>query len=849
MLTNDFRYAARSLARMRSGAAVAILTLALGIGATTTMFSVVYAALLRPLPFAEPDRLVMLHVLRTTPQDGLVRLRWSMPAAVTLAASVSSFESLATVTGASIALSGASAATANAQGTTGMPEQLDGELVSANYFAALRVTPAAGRFFLPDEDVSAGAHPLAIVSDRLWRRRFAADPAIVGGIIRVNDVALTVVGIAPPGFSGVTGKGDIFMPRTMAPVLTYAEYLTTPQHFISVVARLRAGVSLAQANAELAAIGSRFADPSTSSRQAPSIGSGQVGSRPGTQWNVAAMPIGEARVDPTLRRSVLVLLAAAGCVLLIACVNVAALMLARARTRRREIAIRLAIGSSRLRLVRGLLVEGLLLAAIAGFCGTVAATWGVALFAKASPAVVASFGNNYSAVGVFAAPSLDLRVLMFAAAATLLTTMLFALAPAIDASRPDLVAALKEDDRGGGRGRALGALVISEVGLAVLLLGASGLLLETFARLQSRRTGFITDNVLTFWVRPPASRYAPADGPAALDRLLARVQSVAGVESAAVNRCTPFTGCARSVMFMPGADTRADEAPAVGRHYISADYFKALGIPLLAGRGLTAADRAGAPPVAVVNEAGARRFWPGENVIGKRVWFGTTTGPFSDPAHAVEIVGVVGDVKYEGVEQADNPSRAADFYTSYLQFAYPDTMVIVKARGDALSLLPAMRAAVAAFDPVVPIYDAMTLDERIAAAISRPRFNATLVAAFAVAALLLAAIGVYGVLSYSVSARMREIGVRLALGAGAGGVTRLVLGQGLKLAAIGAAAGIGAAFVGARLIRSLLVGAAPSSLRVLLGGALVMLASAAVAAWLPARRAAAVDPIVVLRDQ
>ena len=839
---NDLRYAVRSLARMRSGAVVAVLTLALGIGATTTMFSVVYAALLRPLPFAEPDRLVIIHVLRTTPKDGLVRLRWSMPAALRLAASVSSFESIATVTGASVAVS-ASAPAANraeAPGRADLPEQLDGELVSASYFATLRATPAAGRAFRADEDASAGAHPLVVISDRLWRQRFAAAPSIVGAAIRVNDVALTVVGIAPPGFAGITGKADVFMPRTMAPALTYSEYLTTPQHFISVVARLRAGVSLARANAELAAIGGSFADLASAT-------SGQGDSPPGTLWSVAAIPMSEARVDPALRRSVVVLLAAACCVLLIACVNVAALLLARARTRRREIAIRLAVGSSRRRLIQALLVEGSLLAAIAGVCGTLLAAWGVKLFAQASPAVVASFVNYYGAVGVFAAPALDLRVLLFAAGATLVTTVLFALAPAIDASRPNLVAALKEDERGGGRGRALGALVVSEVALAVLLLAASGLLLETFARLQGRRTGFVADSVLTFWVRPPASRYAPEDGPATLDRLLARVQSVPGVASAAVNRCTPFTGCSRTVIFFPDRPARIDDAPGVGRHYVSADYFKTLGIPLLAGRTLTAADRAGSPAVAVVNETGARRFWPGGSAIGKRVWFGTTTGPFSDPAHTVEIVGIVGDVKYEGIEQAESPYRA-DFYTSYLQFAFPDTMVIVKARGDALALLPAMRAAVAAFDPSVPIYDVMTLDERISAAISRPRFNATLVAAFGVAALLLAALGVYGVLSYSVSARMREIGVRLALGAGAGGVMRLVVGEGLKLAAIGAAAGTLFALAGARLIQGLLVGAAPSSLRVLIGCALIMFATAAAAAWLPARRAAAVDPISVLRD-
>ena len=322
-------------------------------------------------------------------------------------------------------------------------------------------------------------------------------------------------------------------------------------------------------------------------------------------------------------------------------------------------------------------------------------------------------------------------MLLFALACALGTTLLFALVPALVASRAELVTALKEDDRGGGRGgRALSILVVSEVAIACLLLTASGLLIESFARIQSRRTGFVSDDVLTFWVRPPGSRYPPASGPATVDRLLTRIQAVPGVESAAVNRCVPFSGCSNSILFLPDRPVDRANAPGVGRHYISADYFRTLGIPILAGRALTAADRAGSPPVAIVNESGARRFWPGENPIGKRVWFGTTTGPFSDPAHAVEIVGVAGDVKYGGVDQPDRPDRA-DFYTSYLQFAYPDTMVAVKARGAAAALLPAMRTAVASVDPALPIYDAMTLDERISAAVARPRFNATLLGAFA----------------------------------------------------------------------------------------------------------------------
>lgn len=814
----DLRYAARTLGRTKGVAAVAVLTLALGIGATTTMVSVVYAALLRPVPFPEPDRLVILYVTRTTPKDGFVRLRWSR-AGLNGLDDTKSFESLASFSSPSIAISGGDSA----------PEQIDGEIVSPAYFHVLGVTPAAGRALLPEEDGAPGAHPVAIVSERLWRRRFAGDPALVGQTIRINDVPLTVVGIAPPGFAGVSGKSDVWFPRTMAPRLTYSDYLVSPQHFISVVGRLQPGVTLEQANAELAAIGGRFAD---------------AGSPADTHWSAMALRIGDARVDQTLRWSVLVLLGAAGCVLVIACVNVAGLMLARARTRRREIAIRLAIGSNRLRLVRLLLTEGLLIAAVAGACGAVLASWGVSVFAQTSPGIIASFGNEYGAVASFAAPSLDVRVLLFALAATLGTTMLFALVPAIEASRPNLVSALKEDDRGGSRGRALAGLVVSEVALAVLLLAAAGLLVESFARMQQLRTGFVTDRVLTFWIRPPNSRYQPADGPAIVERMLTRIEQVPGVESAAVNRCTPFMGCARTTIFFPGTPVDRMNAPVVGRHYVSADYFRTLGIPLRAGRALTPADRTDRAPVAVVNEAGARRFWPGENAIGQRVWFGTTTGPFADPAHAVEIVGVVGDVRYESPDQP----VTAQFYMSYLQFTYPDTMVMVKTRGPAESLVPAMREAVASVDAAVPIFDVMTLDERIGTALSRPRFNATIVAAFAATALLLAAIGVYGVLSYSVSSRMREIGVRVALGADARRVLGLVLGEGLRLAAIGAALGVAAALAAARLMQGLLVGVAASDPRVLATVAAVMLAVACAAAWLPARRASAVDPIVVLRD-
>ena len=817
----DLRYAVRAMARMRGVAVVAVLTLALGIGATTTMFSVVYALLLRPAPFPDPERLVILFNTSVTPRDGLQRLRWSLSNTVELERVAASFESMGSFTGPLLTLSG-----------QGDPEHADGETVSRGYFQTLRVNPIAGRVFSAGECSAAGAQPVAIISSRLWKRRFSGDPATLGRTMIVNDVPLTIIGIMPDGFAGLSGKAELWIPPPMAARLYYAEYLTTPQNFISLVARLKDGVTLRQANAELGAIGSRF------------IGNG---STPGIIWGAAAVPLREARVDPTVRQSAFVLLSAATCVLLIACVNVAGLLLAGARIRRREIAVRLAIGSGRRRLVQQLLTEGLLMAAIAGVLGTLLAWWGAAIFARTAPAVIASGRNNYGALGMQGSPALDPGVLVFALAVALGTTLLCALVPALAASRSDLVTALKEDDRGGGRGsRTLSALVVSEVALACLLLTASGLLIESFARLQSRRAGFVSDDVLTFWVRPPGSRYPPAAGPATVGRLLTRIQTVPGVESAAVNRCVPFSGCSRTIAFFPDRPTDPANAPGVGRHYISPDYFRTLGIPILAGRPITDADRAGSPPVAIVNESGARRFWPGENPIGKRVWFGTTTGPFFDPARAVEIVGVAGDIKYEGADQPDRPDRA-DFYTSYLQFAYPDTMVIVKARGSSTALVPALRSAVASVDPALPIYDVLTLDERISDAVARPRFNAALLAAFAGAALLLAAIGVYGVLSYSVSSRTHEIGVRLALGADSSRVVGLVVGQGLRLAVAGAAIGLAASVAVARLMQGLILDAAAWDARLLGIAAAIMLATAALAAFVPARRASEVDPMVVLR--
>ena len=824
-LFQDLRYAVRMLIRMRGAAVVAIATLALGIAATTDVFSIVYAALLRPLPFAEPDRLVLLYVTRTTPRDGLQKMRWSYPEITALGSKVSSLEEVASFTQSRVNLT-----------SNGEPEQINGEVVTPGYLRILRMAPQMGRAFSAEEDTVPGGHPVALISAGLWQRRFASDPAIIGRSIGINRVPLTIVGVMPAGFSGLSGRAEFWIPTTMAPGLTYGDYLTTPQHFINLVGRLRPGAPLERAAAELETIGPRVVMAERSRED----GTGT--------WSATLGPLADARIDASNRRSGLLLLAAVACVLLIACVNVASVLLARARARRREIAVRLAIGAGRRQIVRQLLTESLVLAAIGGACGTLLAIWSVNLMSL--PDVIASQRNGYAQIGAFAAPAMDRAVLLFALLVTAGTSVVFGLAPALDTSRADLVTALKEDERsvaGGPQRRLLAGFVVSEVALAVLLLAGAGLLLKSFAGMQNLRAGFVPDRVLTFWVSPPVSQYAPTDGPAIVERLLTSIQRAPGVVSAAINRCTPFaSSCSRTIVFFADRPNDAARAPGVGRHYISADYFRTLGIPVRAGRTLTDEDRAGRPPVAVINETAASRFWPGENAVGKRVWFGSTTGSaFASRERPVEIVGIVGDVKYGSVDEAAGP----DFYTSYRQFSYPDTMVVVKTDRDVSAIVPAMRTAVSSVDSGLPIYDVQSLDERIAASMSRPRFNAGVLGVFAAAALLLAAVGVYGVMAYSVSFRLHEIGVRLALGAGAPRVLGLVLVEGARLAGLGAAIGLAGALASTRLMRGMLYGVAPSDPLILAAVTVVMMIVALAAAFLPARRAASVDPMVVLRNQ
>jgi putative ABC transport system permease protein len=822
----ELRQAVRTLGRMPGTTISSIVMLAFGIAAATTTFSAVYAAVFRPIPFEDADRLLYLQTTRQTARQGTVLLRWSPAKADALRQQARSFEAVATYTRAFVGISGLPGALSP---DTAGAEQIDSEVVSAGYFGVLKAAPALGRVFTTEEE--APGHPLVILGDRLWKRQFGGDPAALGRILLVNGVPMTVIGVMPPGFDGISGAAAFWWPRGMAPTLTYREYLTTPQHFMNVIARLRRGVTLAQANAELDSIGPGLPmvpDPNAEP----------------ARWSATAIPLGDARVDASQRRALTLLLAGGGCVLLVTCVNVTMLLLTRARARRGEMAIRRALGASRQRLVQHLFVESALIAAAGGVLGIVFAGWGIAWLRRAAPAVLPSPENNYGQLAGFATPSIDGVILLFVALLALVTTMVAGVAPALAASGADPAESLAVSSRGvagGGRGRALSVLVVSQIAIAVLLVSGALLLAGTVSRLQSDQAGF-DNSALTFWINAPASRYADADGPQVVERMLDRIGRIPGVTEAAVNRCTPYgASCARTILFFAGRPAVQATAPVIGRHYVSSRYFHALGIQLRRGRLLTDDDRMGRPPVTVINETAARRFWPDEDPIGQHVWFGSAPG-FTDPARPVEVVGVVADVKYWPANEAIGP----DFYTSYLQFTYPSSLYVVKA-ADPRSVLPAIRRAVAEVDATLPIYDVQRVDQRVAEAVARPRFIAIVTAIFAISAAALAAMGVFGVMAYSVALRREELALRLALGATPRGLRGHVLGRAAQLAGMGALAGLVASVWLLRSIASLLYGVSSSDPAVLSLAVALMAAVALLSAALPAWRASTTDPMLVLR--
>ena len=798
-LCQDLRYGLRGLAKNPGFTLVAVLTLALGIGANSAIFSVVNAVLLRPLPYREPERIVTALRGGWFPIAPANFLDWR--------AQQSAFEQIG-------------AAQAWGPTLTGRerPEQVGALQVTSDLFSVLGVSPALGRTFLPGED-QPGAGKVVVLSHHLWQRRFGGDPALVGQTITLNGDGYTVVGVMPAGFQFApfwVTNAELFAPLNLGPRAG-----DRAGQSLRVFARLKEGVTREQAQAEMNAISRRL------EQQYPETNKNS---------DIRIDPLHE-KVAGKVRPALLVLLGAVSFVLLIACANVANLLLARSAARRKEIAVRAALGAGRVRLIRQLLTESMLLGLAGGGLGLLLAGWGINLLVALSPA-------NLPRVETI---SLDLRVAGFTLAVALATGLIFGLAPALQASKLDLNEALKEGGRGSTEGlrrnRVRGALVVAEVALALVLLIGAGLMIRSFRRLQAVDAGFDPRRVLTLTVQTSGPKYATgAQRAAFFDQLLPRLAALPGVASASAINHLPLAGDTWTLGFA----VEGRPAPAPGERQgavyriVRPGYFRTMGMTVLNGRDFTDQDRAGAPGVAMINETFARSVWPNEDPIGKRIRVN------DDGPNPREVIGVVKDAKQS--EWTADARR--EVYLSHLQTPTPSYLTLVlRAAGEPLGLAAAVQREVWSIDQDLPVAKVASLEQVVADAVGQPRFNLLLLNLFAAVALALAAVGIYGVMAYSVAQRTHEIGIRLALGARAGDVLKLVVGQGLILTLIGLAIGLGAAFGLTRLMESLLYGVSATDPATFIAIPLLLAGVALFASYLPARRAMKVDPMTALRDQ
>jgi putative ABC transport system permease protein len=843
-LPQQFRQAVRSLLRAPLLTGAAVLSLTLGIAATTTVFSLIDGALLRQPPFPQANRLAILTIVHSSPTTTPRPERWSWPRFELLRQSQRSFELIASFSVAVLTITGVQD-----------PEPLQTELVSRDYFDVLRVGLTAGPGFVRSalsrsesstpqpSGVAAESEiaqpPSVVLGYGLWQRRFGGDAGAIGRAIRLNGVPVTIVGIAPRDFSGVSGRAQIWASASSGPRASYADYFTTNQNFISVIGRLRDGVALDQARRELAVLGSRIQQAEPSEMETPN-----------DEYSATASSLNDARVNPVMRRALGLLLGAVSVLLLIACANVASLLLGRATGRRREIAIRLAVGATRGRLIRQLLGEGAILGGLSAIAAILVTTWVMGLVRV--PAAMARPRNFYGAIGEFSTPGLDARMLLFVVGLGMATVLLFALVPALRATRADLVTDLKSGrpQWSGPFGRHLGLreMVVSlQVALAVVLLVGGGLLLASYSRLRDTTLGFEPDHLLTFAIRPSEVKYNGVAAAGLIDRVLAEIERVPGVVAASVDGCAPLAGrCASAQAFLVGRpNPPAAEAPEVLRHYVGPDHFRTLGLRLVQGRTLTAQDRAGRPHVVVINQTAAHRFWPGEDPIGKRIWW-DAAATYASVDSAAEVVGVVSDMAYYA---PDESPVLPSFFTPFAQFTYASRTVLVRTAGDPMAAVPAVAAAVRRADPDLALLDVQPMTDLVGGAFAKQSFQSMLLGVVAVVALLLAATGIYAVTAHFVASRTRELGVRVALGASEAQVMRASASRTIRLGAAGVAAGILGAFAATRVLRSLLYDTSPLDPRVFVTALVVLLGVLALASWLPVRRALRVNPVEVLRAE
>ncbi len=803
-LFQDLRYGLRMLARNPGFTAVAVLTLALGIGANTAIFSVVNTVLLKPLPYSHPDRLVAVEL--TNSHGALTAGSLSFPNFFDLRARNHVFEHLVTGHASNLTLTG-----------FGAPVQLDAGAVTWDAFPALGIQPRLGRGFLPSEETP-GTH-VVVLSHKLWMAQFGGDRGIVGRTITLNQTPYTVVGVARSDFVFPVDAPNIQLWTTIAD--DRESFDQRGARMLTGLGRLKPGVSIEQARADLnviaAALAKQYPDYNTSYSQA-SV-------RPELDTLV-----GESRAP------LLILLGAAGMVLLIACANIANLLLVRTANRSHEMAVRAALGAGRPRVIRQLLTESLLLAMLGGAAGVLLADY-------ALRAVLPLGGQS---IPRLAATRIDGWALAFSFFLALLTSILFGLAPALQASKADLTGSLQAPGRGGTKGhdRIRGALVIAQVTLGLVLVSAAGLLMATFLHVETSDLGFRPDHLLTFWFSLPESQYNTARQEAFYDDLLERVHALPGVESSAGVWPLPLGGDNATVAFnIEERPAAQPNRPHARMAFATPGYFSTAGIPLLRGRFFTERDDAKAPRVLIVNKAFADKYFPGEDLLGKRITSGA--GAPGRPPSPEEIVGVVGSAKLFALDAEPQPM----YYFPYKQLPWRPPTVVVRSAVPPQTLESAIRAQLAALDPAVPVFQVSTMDELLATQLTEERFHTLLLVCFAGVALLLTMVGLYGVMAYSVTRRTREIGLRIALGASRPAVLSMVIKEAAVLLAAGLALGFAASLATDRLLKSLLFGAAPLDPGVLGLSVLLVAFTGLLAAYLPARRAAKVDPIVALRHE
>jgi putative ABC transport system permease protein len=823
----DLRYAVRSLVKQPAFSALAIAMLAIGIGATVAIFALTFAVLYKPLPFADPSRLMLVHLLAPDREAPGVSspMIWSYPKYRVFRDHQQVFESSSTFTGWTWNLTGA-----------GAPEQVTGELVDGTYLPLLGVSPRLGRSFSSEDTQAAGSPKLAVIGHGFWVNRLGSDRGVLGRSIGLNGAPYTIIGVLPEGFRGLTGQAELFVPVTTQPAADLEEKWN---HTYWVVARRQADVTVEQAEAAARVLGG--------------VVSREIGEPSGEQrseWGAMAVSLNDERVDPLIRRSILLLLAAVGSVLLIVCLNLASLTLARGVARAREVAIRSALGASRLRIMRQLMAESVVLALVGGVLGTLVAYGTLSAGAAFLPDLRMVLPRNLSAgltrVGL-GLLGIDLASFVAIAGVTSLAALLFGLGPAWRASRRDPIDTMKTSTSGsvshGTRGLSLrNLLVVGEMAIALVVLTAGGLMVKSVLRLQAIELGFRPASLLSVRMVLPGPQYNPARASQFLMDLIERLESRPGMQSVAYGSCAPVTGgCNRTSAKFPGRVLPPDrtETP-IGVLWASPRYFETMGIRLLRGRLFTPHDRAGQPKVVVVNETAALTYWPGEDPIGKRIALGQ--GGFGDGA---EVIGIVADVRYRAVETAVLP----DAYLPLLQAPRAQGFLFVRTDGAPESIVPQIRTEVQALDPNLPLIDVKMMATRFGEATWRQRSSAWLLGLFSLLALALAATGIYAVMAQGVEQRRREIGVRLALGAGRSDILRLIIGRVTAMAIAGIALGILMAVPAMQLLRALLYQVTPGDPSVFVGLAGVVLAVTLLAGYIPARRATRVDPVVTLRAE